>query len=262
MSDNEKDISALVPTVVEQEADFTVVANSPKGMEAAQRSLILWAARKIQAEKELLHDAQEQFDIAKAHKWGTGGWPRRIQLSQDKIEYYRKIKMALEAGYYIVPPFPISIFAVRTDQKAPTTKVGWVDATFAATQGIPSKALTAEQGDYVANRTRTRTWSSTDWTKKDPITDKHPVTHYHTPSAFLPVEFPFKLAKSAVMSETAHAMALKVFDQIGIMGVTPAQTAAKTAVPDPIVCGQILSWFHKKQPVTFFIAWWLDTKIL
>ena len=85
MGDNEKDNSALVPTVVEQDADFTVVANSPKGMEAAQRSLILWAARKIQAEKELLHDAQEQFDIAKAHKWGTGGWPRRIQLSQDKI---------------------------------------------------------------------------------------------------------------------------------------------------------------------------------
>ena len=41
-----------------------------------------------------------------------------------------------------------------------------------------------------------------------------------------------------------------------------AQTAAKTAIPDPIVCGQILSWFHKKQPVTFFIAWWLDTKTL
>ncbi len=43
--------NALVETVVDMPMDFTVIATSPKDMESGQRSLILWAARKIQAER-------------------------------------------------------------------------------------------------------------------------------------------------------------------------------------------------------------------
>lgn len=249
--------SALVPSVMETPSDFTVVATSPKEMERAQHSLILWAARNIQAEKGLLDEAQEQFDIAKKNKWSAKGWERRIQLSNDRIDYYRKIKLALEAGYYIVPPFPINIFAIRTEAKVPSERRGWTDQKHAELQGIKPRALIAGIGDYVSNRVMTRPFKK--WVNKT-VGEGMEQREYHAPSSFKPVDFPFRLAKSAVMSETARAMALKVFDQIGIMGTAPA--ALKAAVPDPIVCGQIQPWFHKKAPVTFFIAWWLDTKTL
>lgn len=250
--------TTAIADIADDVADFTVVATNPSEMERGQKQLIIWAARKIQAEKELMSEAQEQFDIAKKNKWGVGGWARRIKLSEDKIEYYRKIKMALEAGYYIVPPFPINIFAIRTVEKKPTEKSGWIDQKFAETKGISARAVIAGAGEYVSNRVWTRPFRK--WVKSA-ILDELVENTYHTPNTFRSVEFPFKLAKSAVMSETARAMALKVFDQIGIMGGGDTQKPA-AAIPDPIVCGQIMPWFHKRQPVTFFIAWWLDTKTL
>lgn len=251
----DKNLPVRVETAMDDVADFTVVATNPAEMERGQKSLILWAARKIEAEKELLREAQEQFDIAKRSKWSTGGWARRVQLSEGKIEYYRKIKMALEAGYYIVPPFPISVFAIRTEEGRPTTRTGWQDRDFASRQGIQAKALVAGVGRYVSDRVMTKPFRK----MVKNILDKWEENTYHAPNAFRDVEFPFKLAKSAVMSETAKAMALKVFDQIGIMGQEPEKAAA---IPDPIVCGQIMPWFHKRKPITFFIAWWLDTKTI
>ena len=70
---------------------------------------------------------------------------------------------------------------------------------------------------------------------------------------FKDIDFPFKLAKPQIMEATAAAMALKVFDQIGCL--------PQFRAPDPIICGQILKP-KDRQPVTFFIAWWLDTKTL
>lgn len=256
------EIAALKPTMAteHEEADFTVVAANPQEMAGAQRSMILWAARKIQAEKELLRDAQDQIAIAAKSGWATQGWYRRLQISEDKINYYKKIKLALEAGYYIVPPFPIDVFAIRTVQKKPNTRSGWIDANHARRQGIDRKPVPAGDGEYVANEMITRPFTST---REDPITKERKPQVYHAPHRFKVVEFPFKLAKSAVMSETSRAMALKVFDQIGIMGTAAQQQQAKKrAVPDPIVCGQILPWVHNRQPVTFFVAWWLDTSTL
>lgn len=251
--DNSNQLPVRVETVMDDQSDdFTVVASSPAEMQGAQRSLILWAQRKIVGERELLKEAQEQHDIAKRNKWSPAGWARRISLSEGKIEYYKKIKMALEAGYYIVPPFPIEVFAVRTTAKKPTVRTGWRDRDFARAQGIPHDALPAGEGDYIGNQVATRTFMGSREDNKSSV--------YHQPYKFQAVEFPFKLAKSAVMSETARAMALKVFDQLGIMGTV--DRPAQAAVPDPIVCGQILPWFHKRQPVTFFVAWWLDTKTL
>ena len=58
--------SALVETVVDMPMDFTVIAQSPKEMETAQRSLILWAARKIQMVKNELTELREQQRLADA----------------------------------------------------------------------------------------------------------------------------------------------------------------------------------------------------
>lgn len=236
---------AIVDTVVEQPMDFIVYANNPADMVGAQRSMILWCARKIQAEKAELAEAQRNLDAAKAHKWSPAAWQRQVKLLEGKIEFYKKIKMALEAGYYIVPPFPVDIFAIRTDRKKPTKKTSayrWNNREQSA------QTLPAGEGRYVSNMPVT-------FERKlpGPVKDGKPtIVKEYFADHFRVADFPFKLAKSEIMEATRAAMALKVFDQ---MGALPAHRA-----PDPIICGQIMMPHKKGQTVTFFVSWWLDTK--
>lgn len=64
------------------------------------------------------------------------------------------------------------------------------------------------------------------------------------------------------MNATAEAMALKVFDQIGIC--QPTRNAGITRKGDPLIIGQILGkregWSQKC--VSFIIAWHLNLKDL
>lgn len=119
MTDEIKDVPALVDTVVDRPMDFTVIATNPADMQRSQQSLILWTARKIQAIKGDIAEAQEQYDLAVSHKWNTAAWRKQIAKTERRADFYRKIKAALEAGYYIVPPFPIDVFAIRTDRATP-----------------------------------------------------------------------------------------------------------------------------------------------
>lgn len=258
-------ITGCVDTVVEQPMDFTVVATNPEEMQYAQRSLILWSARKIQATREELKEAETELEIATKSKWRTHAWKIRVARLKPKIEFYKKIKTALEAGYYIIPPFPIDIFAIRTNLEKPNSKFGYIDSTLSrqsAIENIP----TCETGDgeYVSSKSLTTQSKLMDQEYDKESGKLTGGNYYHFPKTFDPVDFPFKIAKSVVMSETAKAMALKVFDQVGIMGGQSGFIPEKAAatMPDPIVCGQILMPHKRKAPVTFFIAWWLDTKTL
>jgi hypothetical protein len=238
-----------VPTVVEEDIDFTVVASNPKEMEAAQRSLILWCARKIDHVKQHLADTREQYELALRAGWTALAWKRQFQRAEKRVEFYRKIKLALEAGYYIVPPFPINVFAIRTNRKTPD-KMTSTDSWSSHRQS--PRILPAGEGDYVSSIPQVHQ-------RTIPMEGKPQGAKEYFAKHFLPVDFPFKLAKPAVLSETAKAMALKVFDQMGVM-----PDMARTA--DPVVCGQILlapEYSHGPQrSVTFFVAWWLDTKTL
>jgi len=245
---NEQQLPATVETVVEQPMDFTVFANTPADMVGAQKSMILWCARKIQAEKSEMAEAQKNLDAAAAHKWSTTAWSRQVKLYGEKVEFYKKIKMALEAGYYIVPPFPIDIFAIRTDKSAPRPK--WQENKWRDHHEQKARMLPSGVGAYVSPDP-----VLTSTTHSIPTKDggKREITNWR-PDEWAPADFPFKLAKAEIMSATRAAMALKVFDQ---MGALPTHRA-----PDPIICGQILMPHRKGQAVTFFVSWWLDTKTL
>lgn len=239
---------AIVTTVVDEPMDFTVFATNPADMIGAQRSMVLWCARKIQAEKTEMAEAQTNLDAAKANKWSPAAWAKQVKLHADKIDFYKKIKVALEAGYYIVPPFPVDTFAIRVkDGAAP--KGNWTEGTWAGfEQG--AKMLPHGVGQYVdpnpAREITTFPKRKTDGTE---VQIKH-----IRPTQFVNADFPFKLAKAEIMEATRAAMALKVFDR---MGALPAARA-----PDPIICGEILLPHRKGHAVTFFVSWWLDTKTL
>lgn len=240
-------VPATVPTIVDQPMDFTVFANSPADMVSAQKSMILWCARKIQAEKSELQEAQRNLDAAKAHKWSPAAWQRQVTLIGQKIEFYKKVKMALEAGYYIVPPFPIDVFAIRTDRKNPDKKTS---TSYWDRHEQQARMLPAGEGRYVSNVPEAYSREV-----DGPVRDGKPtkVTEYFAHN-FLAADFPFKLAKAEVLAATQAAMALGIFDR---MGALPAHRA-----PDPIICGEILMPHRKGQAVTFFVTWWLDTRTL
>lgn len=243
---------ATVPTVVDEPMDFTVIAHSPKEMEAAQRSLILWAARKIQMVKNELADAQEQFRLHKEKKWSVDGWRSQILKQERRAEFYRKIKMALEAGYYIVPPFPMDIFAIRTKRSYPERR----DSTYPDNHDQLPQVLPAGEGRYVDPKPSRRSYEENQ-KQRDGTTKA--VTHYYA-REFQDVDFPFKLAKAEIREATDQAMRLGVFDQMGVL--------PRVRAPDPIVCGQILYpntrlWHNNDhKAVTFFVTWWLDTRTL
>lgn len=241
-------LPATVETVVEQPMDFTVFANNPADMVGAQKSMILWCARKIQAEKAEQAEAQRNLDAAIAHKWSSAAWARQVKLFAEKVEFYRKVKMALEAGYYIVPPFPIDLFAIRTKQSYPRGK--WQTYQWRDRHEKKAQILAAGEGRYVSPDPVLSQQSFPEKNSAGALVNKD----YWRASEFKNADFPFKLAKSEIMGATRAAMALKLFDQ---MGALPTHRA-----PDPIICGQILMPHKKGQAVTFFVSWWLDTKTL
>lgn len=246
-----------VPTIVDEPMDFTVIATNPAQMERSQKSLILWLARKLQAERELERDTKEQFDIALRSKWKIEPWKRRLNQCGERLAFYRKVKVALEAGYYIVPPFPMDVFAVRTTATSPRHKYHYRTTKSEVTE--PAMLLAAGEGNYVSAHPslteqlyyeRDKTTGQLDYGK---IKSREYAAFRHAE-----VDFPFKMVKPIVMEETAKAMALKIFDQLGVLPSVPVR--GHVVQRDPMICGQILAQHKKRAPITFFIAWWLDTR--
>ena len=63
------DNTVTVPTILDDADDFTVFATNPADMVGAQKSMILWCARKIQATKVDMAEAQTNLDAAKANNF-------------------------------------------------------------------------------------------------------------------------------------------------------------------------------------------------
>ena len=246
------DVMTLDPTVADMPMDFTVIATSPKDMEAGQRSLILWAARKIQAIKKEISEAAEQLKLHEEKKWNTKGWRSEIAKKERRAEFYRKIKMALEAGYYIVPPFPVDIFAIRTSKEFPKR----MDSTNNDNHDQPALILPVGEGRYVDPKPVRHSYGDEEKQRDGTMRS---VTYYYA-TEFKDADFPFKLARAEIREATDKAMSLSIFDQFGVL--------PRVRKPDPIVCGQILVpdrpyyRFHQRDAITFFVAWWLDTRTL
>jgi hypothetical protein len=126
-------------------ADFTVIATTPAAMIEAQQSLIAWADRKIGTIRTESAEAIEQLAIAVQRKWKTDAWRRQVAKYERRIEFYEKIKAALNAGYYIVPPFPIDVFAIRTQRLEPKK----MDCTLRDNHDQEAQILAIGEGRYV-----------------------------------------------------------------------------------------------------------------
>ncbi len=226
--------------------DVTFFATRPEEMAAAQGGMSEWFGRKVAAVRGELADAEANMREAADNGWRLAPFERAVDRLARDMTFYEKVKAAIDAGYFIVPPFPVDVFTIRTDRKKPAAKV----STSRWDRHLQTpRLLPVGEGRYVSDQPVTfqRTIPAADSGK-----DRDVVEYFG--KEFAEVDFPFALARPEIVKATAAAMALKIFDQLGALPNSPNN--------DPIICGQILKPDRWRTPVTFFVAWWLDTKTL
>ncbi len=247
-------------SLVKQEAPGNttfLMATNPEQMGKAQDGLILWAEKKILELKEELKDHEENLAIAKKRKIRTDPYKRYIAKTTKRIEFYEKIQGALKEGYCVVPDMDCDLFAVRTTRKTPddkthTSSSGGSYVPRISLPNVESNRPPMGVGEYVSVIPFSDQSKETTKNVKGEtvITVNKWATDFNSE-----IDFPFTLAKPTILDLTTKAMALKIFDEIGVL---PRQRGA-----DPVVVGRItVREGYQRKSYNFLIAWFLDTKDL
>ena len=229
----------------EPEDNLTLVALTPGDMSEQQRALSAWCDRKIAlVERELGTWAALQ-DEAMAGGFKHTTYTAGLNRTAKRVDYYKKIKAAVDAGYLIVPNMPTVTFAVRVGRAKPPRKESDYQST--AAQATP-ELLPAGEGRYVddANFTEPEQYTKNDYAGK-PVER----TRYFSTAFDDDVDFPLRGVMPEVLRATSRAMALRLFDQLGVVRNDGGR--------DPIVVGQLLDPCGTRRLTTFFVAWWLNT---
>jgi len=231
-----------VTTMMETEH---LVALTPADMLPAQTELLGWCDRKIAAVQQELVDLQANLELATKHRWKHQSVDASLNRTAKRVLYYQKLKAAVAAGYLIVPNFPVSVFAVRVQKKKQR------EATSDYEYGRDYKTarpelLPAGEGRYVDEELFT-----VDQSYDEHLPDgktKH-VSRYIS-ADYDEVDCPMVAVKPVILEATGRAMALKIFDQLGLVENQSGR--------DPIVVGQLIDPRGNGRRATFFIAWWLN----
>lgn len=220
-----------------------IIALSPTDLAPAQQSLLGWCDQRIAHWLDEQREVKEACDHAIQNKWKAEPFRRALQKANRKIGFYRKIRAAIEAGYLIVPNFPLELFAIRTNAESARAD----ESTYRKRFAQNPKHLPQGVGEYKNPLPVVYSSTRQDAKGKDE-------KFYWPEELSEELEIPAQLVKPEIMRAIDKARGLKLFDGIGICSDRQA---------DPIVCGQIAessSWGAKR--VTFFIAWFVDMEDL
>lgn len=221
-----------------------LVARNPVEMQQAQTGLISWLTAKIEEIGAEMSEYQESLAQALKNKWSSKGLRKAINSAFYRQEFYQKTLDAVRAGYTIIPEFPIDVFAIRVNRDKPEGGTNSSRYGRAIADVETCDIMATGSGKYVSPTPKTFHWKET---RKDG--DKEYKVDLVEPTALQSVEFPIRSARAEVMSATAEAMALKVFDEIGI--------CPQSRQADPLVIGRI--WLPRtNKSVNFLIAWHLN----
>lgn len=237
---------------------FHAVAVNATEMKAANEGIKNFLRAKVASIQQEIDETQAALDAAIKHKWKSSTFKGIVLRRKQEHMYYGKLLAASEAGYSIVPNMEADIFAIRVKRLNPIQTAH--DQSKSYNPSIPSlpdeeeQRLPIGEGDY---KSPEQTFSSHKWDSKD---DKGEIVHHASASAveYADLNFPLAVAHPVVMDATAHAMAMKIFDRIGIVNNHKFQRKG-----DPIVLGQItrkIGWQTKT--ASFLIAWYLDPRTL
>jgi hypothetical protein len=238
-------MTAVEPVSIQESTGYELVAVDRPQLEAAHEKMIQWAIEQQDALSKERQDESANLTVAEERKWATAPFKRRLALIEKRWAFYKKIELALRAGYVIVPNFWMNVFAIRTDASKPRGR-----PSTSYWQHFPQhgQMLPAGEGEYKSNLPER-------YQETDTVPDGKGGTKQETlywPEAFKDVEFPLALAKPALMSKVAQATIEKVFDEIGV-----AQDA-NVGRGDPILLGRIRNPRQGRPAMTFFIGWHFD----
>lgn len=230
--------------------NIVAVALSPGEMPAEQQRLSQWCKDKIRALNVERSDFLDNAVIAREHGWQHASLTAAARRVENRMTYYEKLAAALDAGYLIVPNFPVEVMAVRVRESHRKPYAESVRGNWSALSDVKADPnVPAGLGRYVDNRPMSDI--------SHPLVEKNGKKEFErveTASAFSDeIDFPVLAVKPRIMNATARAMATKIFDDIGV--VTGRH-------PDPVVIGRIFQPGKHGDAVSFFIAWWVDTKSL
>lgn len=225
--------------------DIQLTAKTPKEMLTAQAHLVEWCDKKIESVRLEAKELEEATLHAKTRKWKWTTLDRHWKLAEKRLLFYEKMKSALLAGFYIVPNFPVQMFAIRTDRKSPLKAFstrGW--------DNHEQKPLELSQGEGEYKNPFPVVYQQT-----EQLTEGKTVTNYYA-ERWNQFEFPMAMAKPEIMEAVDDAMTLKIFDRFGIFPGTKKD--------DPVILGQIIykSNHYTTKVVSFMIAWHINTKDL
>lgn len=218
----------------------------PEQMKVAQENLITWCSGKINSINSEIKELKDAVLHASEMKWGTSVLKRQQVKAEKRILFFEKIQAALHAGYVIVPNFPVTLFAIRTNKDTPLqmfTSSHWGDKEQKSMElpigsgeyKNPFPLVERETESLADNKTRDISYA-TEWDE---------------------LEFPVSMIKPEIIEATNKAMALEIFDQFGVL--------PKTRNEDPIIVAQIINkgtGYARNKIVSFMIAWHFDTKVL
>jgi hypothetical protein len=242
--------------------DVVVLARSPQEMEVAQRGLLEWADKRIARLALAVGEAKENLAIATTRKWKREPWIVQVKKAEARVVFYTKVRAALAAGYCIMPDLPIQILAVRTNRKRPPKQTAHAEYSHPENDlsHVQPHGLPAGEGRYVDNAVLFERWSTT---KKNEYGNDRITNHARATDFDEEFDFPMRLVKPQVLDDTGRALALKIFDEIGILPATnTGARASAMATSDPVVVGRIIRKtgpYNQRQVLTFLISWWIDT---
>jgi hypothetical protein len=186
---------------------------------------------------------------------------RQARLAVKRTEYYEKLLAAVRAGYTIVPNMPVDLFAVRVIRKPGMKRESSIYGS-ANISDVSPQMLAEGEGKYVSASPLQSTWTATE---PDPSNvGKTREVNYAKFADFTEVAFPLQSARPMVMEATQEAMAMKLFDA---MGIAPPNTRNA----DPMIVGWVMDprttkeWDgqnHRRRHVSFLVAWHLDMRTL
>lgn len=237
--------------------DMVVIAKSASEMEVAQKSLVGWVDNRITGLLQELTEAETNLELAKKSKWRTAPWKKAVDDVNGRVVYYEKMKEALLAGYVIIPDLPAGLIAVRTTEKQPAHKTHKAGYSNMFLPSAKTDSPPVGEGAYVSPEINYDRGSDT--TTEN---DRKVTRHWAMAESFQGVDFPMTLVKPQILEETNRAMALNVFDEIGILpaGLTRRQMLKGV---DPIVLGRIVRTEGKQRiACAFLITWWISTATL
>jgi hypothetical protein len=250
MSDEPATAIAVSP-VADVTGDLHLIARSPAEMKQAQAAFVSWIDAKIAIVEKDAAEAAENWRIAVENNWKSGTFERQSKLADARVRFYRKMKAIAEAGYCIVPNFPIDLFAIRTTRRTPDKQESSYQHS---SHEQRSNAPPLGEGDYVNPQPEIA--QRLERKRKPDTGELITKTLYYAADFNDEIEFPISVARPEIMSATVEAMALKAFDEIGV------QDGRRRG--DPLVIGRIIDPRDKYRQrfASFIIAWYVDTSAL